>query len=140
MARRLFTELTTPAPGQAPPALTPIQAGTLLELLDQARAQPPALPEVFGMYYEVTQAAAARPSPALLNIFREGVRLFPENPALSYEAAIMLARGGDLAGAGAVLQRGLALATEPALRSHMATLQSELVSIQRGRGAAGTTP
>jgi hypothetical protein len=140
LARRLLTELTTPAPGKAPPALTPIQAGTLLELLDQARAQAPALPEVFGLYYEVTQAAEARPSPALLNVFREGVRLFPENPALSYEAAIMLARGGDLAGAGAVLQRGLALATEPTLRSHMATLQSELVSIQRGRGAAATTP
>jgi len=140
LARRLFTELTTPAPGKAPPVLTPIQAGTLLELLDQARAQAPALPEVFGMYYEVTQAAAARPSPALLNVFRDGVRLFPENPALSYEAAIMLARGGDLAGAGAVLQRGLALATEPALRSHMTALQSELVAVQRGRGASAATP
>ena len=136
LARMLFTALTRPHPGSVQAHLSPIQAATLLRLLDEARAQAPALPEVYGLTFEVTSAAAAQPTPALLQVFREGARLFPGNSPLIYDAAVMLAGGGEPAEANEILQKGLAYAAEPALRTRMASLQAALASTLRGPNAS----
>jgi hypothetical protein len=136
LSRMLFNELTQAQAGATQARLSPIQAATLLTLLDQARAQAPALPEVYGLYFEVVRAAAAQPTPALLQVFREGVQLFPENAPLVYNAAVMLARGGDLASANEILQKGLGMTAEPALRTRMASLQAALASALRGQNVS----
>jgi hypothetical protein len=126
LARMLFSELIKAQPDSAQAHLTPIQAATLLGLLDQARAQSPALPEVYGLYFAIAEAAAAQPTPALLNVFSDGARLFPGNAPLIYDAAVMLARSGDIDAANNFLQKGLGVAAEPALRTRMARLQAAL--------------
>ncbi len=126
LASLLFKELIRAQPDPSQARLSPIQAATLLGLLDQARAQSPALPEVYGLYFEIVEAAAAQPTPALLKVFSDGVKLFPENAPLIYHAALMLARSGAVDAANNVLQKGLGVAAEPALRTRMTRLQAAL--------------
>ncbi len=133
LARMLFNELIKAQPDPARARLSPIQAATLLGLLDQARAQSPALPEVYGLYFEIAQAAAAQPTPSLLQVFREGVQLFPGNAPLIYDTAVMLARSGAVDAANIVLQNGLGVAAEPALRARMARLQAALAPALQGQ-------
>jgi hypothetical protein len=106
-----------------------------LGLLDQARVLTPALPEVYGLYSEIAMATDAQPGPALLKVIREGAQLFPKNPPLLYNAAVMLARGGDVAAADEILQKGLGATAEPALRTKMANLQSAMASALRSQSA-----
>ncbi|MGD1030060.1 MAG: hypothetical protein ABSA05_02875 [Opitutaceae bacterium] len=135
MARRFFAELTKAQPASGQGRLSPGQAGALLGLLDQARALSPALPEVYGLYSEIAMATDAQPGPALLKVIREGAQLFPKNPPLLYNAAVMLARGGDVAAADETLRKGLGATAEPALRTKMANLQSAIASALRSQSA-----
>jgi hypothetical protein len=135
LARLLYNELIKAQPGSTQAHINPIQAAALLGLLDQARAQSPALAEVYGLTFQVTLAADARPSSALLNVFREGVRLFPENAPLMYDAAVMLARSGDLTAANEVLRKGLGVAVDPALRARLTSLQAALAPALRSQNA-----
>ena len=75
----------------------------------QARKQSPPLPEVYGLYSQIALATGANPTPAVMQVCREGARLFPGDPALIYDAAIALANGGDLASARDILKKGLAI-------------------------------
>jgi hypothetical protein len=128
LARMFFNELAKPQPGSTQARLTPGQAAALLGLLDEARAQKPSLPEVYGLYSQIAIAADAQPGPALLKVVREGAQLFPRNPPLIYEAAVVLAASGDAAHANDILQNAIGEAAEPALRSQMASLQATLAS------------
>jgi len=122
-------------PASAQGHLNAGQAAALLGLLDQARALTPALPEVYGLYSEIAMATDAQPGPALLKIIREGAQLFPKNPPLLYNAAAMLARSGDVAAANEILQKGLEIPAEPALRAKMANLQAAIASALRSQSA-----
>jgi hypothetical protein len=132
----LADAIKTPA-GVPPPRLDSAKLVDLLGLLDQARAQKPALAEVYGLAFEVWQAASAQPMPNQLQVFRESAQLFPENPALMYEAALMLARGGFLVDASQILQQGLStpVGSSP-LHTRMVNLQGALASALRGHDSA----
>ncbi|MGD1031131.1 MAG: hypothetical protein ABSA05_08330 [Opitutaceae bacterium] len=137
LVRLLFNELISAQSGasKAQAQLSPIQAATLLGLLDQARKQSPPLPEVYGLYSQIALAAGANPTPAVMQVCREGARLFPGDPALLYDAAIALASGGDLASARDILKKGLATRSDPQLRTRMAGLQGRLEVALRAQGA-----
>jgi hypothetical protein len=135
MALMFYKELTKAQPGSAQARLTPVQAAALLGLLDQARAQTPALPEVYGLYSQIAISANAQPGPVLLKVIREGAQLFPKNPPLIYNAAVMLARSGDVSDANDILQNAIGEAAEPALRTQMASLQVALASAMRSQHA-----
>jgi hypothetical protein len=140
LVRLLFTELIKAQPGATQARLSPIQAAALLGLLDQARAQAPPLPEVYGLYFQVALSTATRPAPAVMQVCREGVRLFPGDPALLFDAAVMLGRGGDLASATDILKRGFALQPEPQLQTRMAGFQRILEAALRTQGDAPAGP
>jgi hypothetical protein len=136
LVRLLFNELTNGQPGASQARLSPIQAATLLMLLDEGRAQSPPLPEEYGLYYQIALATSAKPTPAVMQACREGVRLFPGDPAVIYDAAITLADGGDLSAAYDVVKTGLSINSDPQLHTRLAGLQGKLESALQSENAA----
>jgi hypothetical protein len=134
LARLRLAEETKTPPNGAPTRLSAAQTADLLDLLNRARAEDPPLPEIYGLDFQVWQATSAQPNPAQLQVFRDSARLFPENPPLLYQAAVMLAQSGSLKEANEILQRGLGLAVPPPLRSRMTNLQEKLAAALRASG------
>jgi hypothetical protein len=73
--------------------------GHVLEVLFEARARKPALPEVYEMITEAWEHSAAKPNQHHLAVLLEGVELFPEHTGLRLRAVALHRRHGfaDLA-------------------------------------------
>jgi hypothetical protein len=128
LARLQLSQAIKALPDLPSARLAPEQTAQIFSLLDRARAQSPALAQVYGLYYEVWQVSAGQPTTAQLQVFRDSARLFSENPPLMYEAAVMLARSGELDSAKAVVDRGLATPTNTAMQSRLENLRDQLAA------------
>jgi hypothetical protein len=99
----------------------------LLEPLEVARRQRPALNEVYQAMVEVWLRCSAAPPPAEFEKLREGMRLFPRDTALVYNVALLQARGGLNSLAEEMVAQALRLTAEDApLRAPLVKLQSAL--------------
>lgn len=79
----------------------------ILQPLRIARAQAPALREVYQLMTEIWAAAAELPADDALAELLDGARLFPRDPQLLSNVALLHARAGRLAQAEALLVEGL---------------------------------
>lgn len=93
-----------------------------LEPLRVARSQPPALPETYQLIGSIWQASATPPPAAQLLLLEEGVRLFPRDSALVYQAAEWRALGGFGSEARALINHGLRVTEDPTMRARFEKL------------------
>jgi hypothetical protein len=134
LARLQLSDAIKGLPDSPTARLTPQQTRELFHLLDQARAQSPALAQVYGLYFEIWQVSSGQPTRAQLQIFWDSAQLFPENPPLMYEAALMLARAGYLESAKAIVDRGLNTPTNPQMQARLEGLRDQLATALRTHG------
>ncbi len=102
------------------------QAAEVLAPLFTARAQSPALPEVYELIAEVWAECAIAPTRAHLAVLDEGVALFPRRALLLQRTAALFLEHGYAEEASAFIALGQRLATDDAERERFAELQSRL--------------
>ncbi|MDP2138911.1 MAG: hypothetical protein Q8J74_13755 [Candidatus Didemnitutus sp.] len=121
---RLAEGLALPAGGNGRLSLE--QTARVLEPLFTARAQTPALPEVYDLIAATWEACSVAPGAAHLEVIEEGVRKFPRTPALVYRAAELRAKGGFVSEAHGLVRLGLRVATDAAMRAKFEQLAASL--------------
>lgn len=121
---RLAEGLALPANGNGRLSLE--QTARVLEPLFTARAQAPALPEVYELIAATWEACSVAPGAANLEVIEEGIRKFPRTPVLVYRAAELRAKGGFVAEAHGLIRLGLRVATDAAMRAKFEQLASSL--------------
>jgi hypothetical protein len=97
-------------------------AGPLLT----ARTQPPPRPEVYELLAATWVRADASPLVDQLKIVDEGIRKFPRNTTLIYDAAVLMQRAGRPADAAMIVQHGLSVATDEAAKEKLQQLRASL--------------
>ncbi len=121
---RLAEGLALPAAGNG--RLSMEQTANVLEPLFAARAQIPALPEVYELIAATWGACAVAPAAPHLEVIEEGVRKFPRTPALVYRAAELRAKGGFVAEAHGLVRLGLRVAEDADMRAKFEQLAASL--------------
>lgn len=124
-ARIRFDELRAAHPGML---LTPAQAAELLRPLYAASRQSPPLPEIYDLIAFIWLSTAAQPTLPELAVFDEGIARFPRRVRLLQSTALLNARQGYVAAAQKLLDRALAVATDPDDRSRLLALQASLTA------------
>jgi hypothetical protein len=102
------------------------QAADIFSAVFKARAQSPALPEVYELIADVWADCALAPNAGHLGVVSEGVNLFPRRSSLVYRAAALYLASGLKAEAGNFIDLGLALAGDEAERERFEVLQGRL--------------
>lgn len=107
--------------------LTVDQAADIFSAVFKARAQSPALPEVYELIADVWADCALAPNAGHLGVVSEGVNLFPRRSSLVYRAAALYLTSGFKAEAANLIDLGMATAADDAERERFAALQGRLV-------------
>jgi hypothetical protein len=110
------------------------QTRRVLEPLETARAQKPALDEVYQLTTEIWARSAVPPTPEALAVLAEGVKLFPRDPVLAYKAGLVHVRAGASREAAAIAAQGLRFAPVGS------DLQSRLQKLQDAARVAPAAP
>ncbi len=113
-------------PGSELGKLSTAQTAHVLEPLFTARDQPPSLPEVYELMAEAWARSAFPPKDAHLAALEQGVKLFPRNAALIYQAAELRAKHGFAAEAHSLVRLGLRVAPDALTRTKFEQLQANL--------------
>lgn len=104
--------------------ITEAEADSVLRLLVMACAHHPPLPSVYELMAETCAAVGVNRQELIL--LREGLKQFPRRTGLIKSVARVHAQLGLRAEAQAVLQRGIAMAEDPAARQELTKLQLKL--------------
>ncbi len=120
-------------PAAAGGRLDAAQVARVLEPLKLARVQVPALPETYRLIGAVWRAGAVPPPAAQIPLLAEGVRLFPRDGELVYDAAEWHAHVGLGPEARALIALGLKVANDPALRARFEALLATLPPAKAGK-------
>ena len=114
-------------PAGAKGLLSAGQVATVLDVLERGRRLHPALPESYQLACEVWLHTAEKATPAQLGMLEEGVRLFPWNLPLIFEATGIDLRQGRAAEASAMVAHGLEVTAEGPARDRLLLLQGQLL-------------
>ena len=106
--------------------LSTTQIADVFTPLFAARAQSPAMPEVYDLIARVWVRSAFKPTHGHLAVLDEGVLLFPRRSTLVYATAELYARNGFLAEASELIKLGLVVAADAVDRERFAQLQQRL--------------
>ena len=104
------------------------QVAQIFKPLFDARAQSPALPEVYELIARVWLRAAFGPTRNHLAVLNEGIRLFPRRVDLLYRTAALCTEHGYSDDAAAIITLGLHVATDEAARARFTELQGKLAA------------
>lgn len=106
--------------------LSAAQMAAILTPLFEARKLAPALPETYELIAEAWAQSEAAPKPENLAVLDEGIRAFPRDSALLYNAATLYQQAGSAATASSIARLGLRFSTEPAVRARFEQLLATL--------------
>lgn len=106
--------------------LSPAQMAQVLGPLIIARDQLPALPEVYEVTAEAWARSATPPTAEHLTAIEQGVKLFPRQATLVYQAAELRAQNGFPAEARSLVRLGLRVAPDASTRTRFEQLQATL--------------
>ncbi len=110
--------------------LTSEQTGPVLHLLRAAVEQAPPLPETYALLGLIWMESDYPPGPADFNTLLEGVKYFPEQPAIITRTAIVLATHGHLERALRLIDHGFTYALNAEARATYRTLRARLEQAQ----------
>ena len=127
LGRLRFAELDA-APEGAGGKFTTTQLTQILTPLFAARAQPPALPEVYELIARVWSRSAFAPTRGHLAVLEEGVRLFPRRIELVYQLAALYAANGFPDDARSLISLGLHVASDDTERERFTQLQNKMIA------------
>jgi hypothetical protein len=99
------------------------QTRRVLEPLEVALTQHPALNEVYQLLTEVWARSAIAPTRENLAALAEGVRLFPRDPVLAYKVGMLHAHEGAAQEAADIATQGLRFAANSDIRARLLKLQ-----------------
>ncbi len=102
------------------------QTAGVLAPLFTARSQPPPFPEVYELIAETWARSVVTPGADHLTVLNEGIRLFPRNTGLIYGTAVQKIRAGLGIEAAAIIDLGLRVTTEAAMRGKFEALRASL--------------
>ena len=125
LARLRFAEADA-APEGAAGTISPNQLANVFTPLFAARAQAPAMPEIYELIARGWSRCAVAPSRAHLAVLDEGVRLFPRRLELIYQTATLYAAQRLSAEALAMIRLGLHVATTEADRVRFTALNDQV--------------
>lgn len=126
LARLRFEELrrsATPAKRFSFTELAPV-----IQPLQRAAQQSPALPEAFALLAEAWAASETPPSAAEFAELAKGARFFPRRPSVAYPTALALARHGQKREAAAVLDACAGEAADEDIEAGIRSLRAELAA------------
>ncbi len=129
LAQLRYDEARARLPSDA--LLTTEHTGPLLHLLRAAAAQRPPLPEVYALLGRIWMEADYAPAPTDFNQLLEGVKYFPDQPAVITRTAIVLASHGHLERALRLIAHGLNYARNDHTRATYEELQQRLQQAQQ---------
>jgi hypothetical protein len=101
------------------------QAVNVLEAAFDGRSHQPAMPDTYETIAEAWAWCVVSPKPQHLAVLDEGIRLFPNNSALAYKIAELKVKRGFAAEAVPLIEHGLKITKEPALKTRFEKLQIE---------------
>lgn len=113
-------------PAAAGGKLDATQAAAVLTPLFATRSQPPPLQEVYELIGETWAHCALSPAPGHLGALDEGVHLFPRDAALIYQDAALKAKIGMTNEAAALIDLGMRVAPDAAMRDKFEALKARL--------------
>jgi len=93
------------------------QLSAVLTPLFEARKQPPALPETYELIAAAWAQSAVAPTPDNLAVLDEGIRAFPRDSTLLYNAAQLYRQAGAAPTATSIARLGLRFTTDPAAKT-----------------------
>lgn len=102
------------------------QASAVLGPLYAARSLPPALPETYALMADVWENCRVSPTPAHLDALEEGLKFFPQDAGLCFAAATLRKRTGSIPAARDLIERGLSLPLDAAMRERFKALAASL--------------
>jgi hypothetical protein len=138
---RLRLQEAQAAPAGANGRLSGDQVAAVLKPLFVARNQPPPLVELYETVAAAWSQSAVAPSAANLGLIDEGVRRFYQRPAWVLQAALLKAQFGYTRDAAAMVDLGLKVTLDPALRERFEALGKSLPPLppEPAAPAAGST-
>ena len=128
---RLRFAAANAAPKGAGGKLSAEQLTGVFTPLFAARAQSPAMPEVYELVAQGWSRSAVVPTRGHLAVLDEGIRLFPRRSDLIYRTAALLAEQNFSADAAALVEFGLRVARDEADRARFVALQETLAANPR---------
>jgi hypothetical protein len=102
------------------------QMTAVLTPLFEARKQQPPLPETYELIAAAWSQSAVAPKPENLAVLDEGIRAFPRNSPLLYNAAQLYNQAGAPPVASSIARLGLRFSSEPADRARFEQLLASL--------------
>ncbi len=102
------------------------QLSAVLTPLFEARKQPPALPETYELIAAAWAQSAVAPTPDNLGVLDEGIRAFPRDSALLYNAAQLYKQAGAAPTAASIAKLGLRFTADPAAKAKFEQLLASL--------------
>jgi hypothetical protein len=101
-----------------------------LSAVFKARAQSPALPEVYELIADVWLECSTDPNVGHLAVVAEGVNLFPRRSSLVHRAASLYLAHGFKSEASNLIDLGASLAADDVERARFADLQRRLADLK----------
>lgn len=120
--------------------LSAAQVEQVMSPLLVARTQKPVLPEVYELMGDALARSTEIPKREMIAPLFDGVNLFPGRLGLTYQAAAICLRAGEVKGAASLIEHGLRLAPNDNARARFAALKAELPPGAAPAPAAPPTP